>query len=41
MLDKHFYFKEVTISPEKVISCREKEHCFIFIRAYFMWGLWL
>jgi len=27
------------ISPEKIILQREKEHCTIFIRTHFMWGL--
>jgi len=31
----------MTISPEKFTLRREKEHSDIFIRAYFMWGLWL
>jgi len=30
---------EVTISPKKLFLQREKEHCAIFIRAHFMWGL--
>jgi len=29
----------VTISPEKIILWREKEHCTKCIRALFMWGL--
>jgi len=29
----------VTISPEKIILQREKEHCAIFIRARFICGL--
>jgi len=35
----------VTISPEKIIFQREKEHCATLIHAHFMWslrlGLWL
>jgi len=30
---------EVTISPEKIILQREKEHCAIFICAHFIWSL--
>jgi len=33
-------FNEVTISPEKIILQKEKEHCAIFIHAHFM-CLWL
>jgi len=29
---------EVTISPEKLFY-RKKEHCTVFIRAQFIWGL--
>jgi len=28
----------VTISPEKIVLQREKQHCAIFIRAHIMWG---
>jgi len=35
-VDKKF---EVTISAEKIILQREKEHCAIFIRAHFTWSL--
>jgi len=31
----------MTISPEKIILQKEKEHCAIFICAQFMWDLWL
>jgi len=33
------FFNEVTISLEKIILRREKEHCAIFICAYFIWDL--
>jgi len=35
-----YIYNGVTISPKKLYY-GEKEHCATFIRAYFMWGLWL
>jgi len=37
---KYLFFK-VTILAEKKKNYREKKHCAIFIRSYFMWGLQL
>jgi len=31
----------VTVSLQKLILWKEKEHCAIVIHAYFMWGLLL
>jgi len=34
------YFFQSDYFTGKNILQREKEHCAIFIRAHFMWGLW-